>query len=65
VLITTGRTWPGCELTLEVTSRRWLGLRHGAGRLRQQQVTVSATGHGRAAQQRSIDTTLPAIRAEL
>jgi very-short-patch-repair endonuclease len=44
VLIATGRTWPGCEVTLEVTSRRWLGLRHGAGRLRQQQVMVSATG---------------------
>jgi hypothetical protein len=59
VLIASGRSWPGCEVTLEVTSRRWLGVRDGVGRLRQQQVTVSAAGRGRAAQQRSINTTLP------
>ena len=35
VLIASGRTWPGCEVTLEVTARHWLGVRHGAGRLRQ------------------------------
>ena len=52
VLIAVGRTWPGCDVTLEVTGRRWQGLSHGRGRLRQQQVTVSATGRGRAAQHR-------------
>ncbi len=46
-------------MTLQVTSRRWSGLRQGRGRLRQQQVHLVARGRGRAAQIRTIDVSLP------
>lgn len=53
------RTWPGCDVLLRVLERRWRGLGHGRGRLRAQEVTVQATGRGRAERPRQIDTALP------
>jgi hypothetical protein len=47
VLITT-RTWPGADLALESTGRRWHGLGAGRGRLRYCELDVRASGRGRA-----------------
>ncbi|GGN39090.1 hypothetical protein FHR83_006797 [Actinoplanes campanulatus] len=47
VLIPT-RAWTGAEVVLEVTGRRWHGLRDGGGRLRDSQIDVRAAGRGRA-----------------
>lgn len=58
VIITT-RPWPGCDVTIQVVERRWHGLGQGRGRIRQQEVTLAATGRGRAAQPRRVTTTLP------
>lgn len=56
VLITT-HPWPGCDLILQVTERRWLGIGHG--RLRAQDNVVQALGRGRAERPRQVSTTLP------
>lgn len=58
VLIPTS-PWPGCDVTVEVVERRWLGVGHGRGRLRAQEVTVRASGRGRAERPRQVSTTLP------
>jgi hypothetical protein len=47
VLLTT-RTWPGADLALEATERRWHGLQTGRGRLRYCELDVRAAGRGRA-----------------
>jgi hypothetical protein len=47
VLLTT-RTWPGADLALEATERRWHGLQTGRGRLRYCELAVRAAGRGRA-----------------
>lgn len=41
--------WPGADVVMSVTSRRWEGLGHGRGRLRRQVLQVQAAGRGRAA----------------
>jgi hypothetical protein len=58
VIITT-RPWPGCDVTIKLVERRWHGLGQGRGRIRQQDVTLSATGRGKAARPRRLATTLP------
>lgn len=58
VIITT-RPWPGCDVTIELVERRWHGLGQGRGRIRRQEVTLSATGRGRAAQRRQVTTAMP------
>lgn len=58
VLVPT-REWPGCDLTLQLVDRRWRGLAQGRGRLRVQEVTLSATGRGRADRLRWTSTTMP------
>jgi hypothetical protein len=62
VIITT-RPWPGCDVTIKLVERQWHGLGHGRGRLRGQEVTLSATGRGKAAQPRQVTTTLPPTSA--
>jgi hypothetical protein len=52
VLVPVG-AWPGSDVVLEVTGRRWEGLGHGHGRLRRQYLNVASTGRGRAAQRRT------------
>ncbi len=59
VIITT-RPWPGCDVTIEVVERRWHGLGQGRGRIRRQEITLSAAGRGKAARPRRVTTTLPA-----
>jgi hypothetical protein len=58
VIITT-RPWPGCDVTIEVVDRRWHGLGQGRGRIRRQEITLSAAGRGKAARPRRVTTTLP------
>jgi hypothetical protein len=58
VLIPT-QAWPGCDLTLDVITRTWVGLGQGRGRLRHQNVTLRAVGRGRAARPRHTETCLP------
>jgi len=58
VIITT-RPWLGCDVTVELVERRWHGLGRGRGRIRQQEVTLSATGRGKAAQPRQVITAMP------
>jgi hypothetical protein len=64
--------WPGADLTLEVTGRRWEGLRQGSGRLKRQHLEVTAVGRGRAARPRTgqivlgePDVSLPPLPADL
>jgi hypothetical protein len=47
VLLTT-RAWPGGDLALEATERRWHGLQTGRGRLRYCELEVRSAGRGRA-----------------
>ncbi|GAA0494103.1 hypothetical protein Ade02nite_20700 [Paractinoplanes deccanensis] len=42
-------TWPGCDVAMSVTSRRWAGLERGRGRLKRQTLDLAATGRGKAA----------------
>ena len=58
VLVPVG-DWPGCDVRIELVERRWLGLGHGRGRLRRQDVTLRATGRGSAARPRQVETSLP------
>ncbi|MFF5079427.1 hypothetical protein ACFY36_20410 [Actinoplanes sp. NPDC000266] len=54
VLVPT-RRWPGADVVLEVTGRRWEGLSRGRGRLKRQRLTVTAGGRGKAARPRTAD----------
>ncbi|MBG0569166.1 hypothetical protein [Actinoplanes aureus] len=58
VLIPT-RAWPGAELTIDVTSRRWHGLGPGHGRLRYCTLEARSTGRGRAVQPRTTTLAVP------
>jgi hypothetical protein len=58
VLIPTTR-WPQCVLTIVVNDRHWVGLHAGHGRLRRQDVTLRASGRGRAARPTTVTTPLP------
>jgi len=58
VLIPT-TSWAHCDLTIEVTERRWVGLHSGHGLLRRQDVTLRACGRGSAARPRTVTTSLP------
>ncbi|MFF1909489.1 hypothetical protein [Kitasatospora sp. NPDC058218] len=58
VLITPG-PWPGAQLRLEVSSRRWFGLGEGHGQLAGREVRVVASGRGAAARTRAVDLLLP------
>src|SRR6266536_1117425 len=49
----------GCDLTIQLVERRWRGLAQGRGRLRVQEVTLSAAGRGRADRLRWTSTTMP------
>lgn len=51
--------WPGSDLVIDVTERRWTGLGMGHGRLRRQELTLRAAGRGRAAQPRTVTISLP------
>jgi len=51
--------WAHSDLTIEVTERRWVGLDDGHGRLRRQDVTIRASGRGRAARPKTVATSLP------
>ena len=56
-----GRTrWPRADVELTVRTEQWTGLGAGHGRLHARQVTVTATGRGRAARPRSVTCWLPA-----
>jgi hypothetical protein len=58
-------SWPSCDLTIELTGRKWIGLGEGHGRLRHQEMTLRAVGRGRAARPRTATVTMPAHQAEL
>lgn len=58
VLIPT-RAWPGAELTIEVTARRWHGLGQGRGRLRHCELEVRSAGRGKAVRARSATLSVP------
>lgn len=64
VLIQTS-AWPGSDLVIECTSKRWTGLGRGRGRLRAQELKLTATGRGRAARPRTTTVVLPAPAAPL
>jgi hypothetical protein len=53
--------WPRADLELAAHTEQWTGLGAGHGRLHARQVTVAATGRGRAARPRSVTCWLPAI----
>ena len=56
-----GRTrWPRADVELTARTEQWTGLGVGHGRLHARQVTVSATGRGRAARPRAVTCWLPA-----
>jgi hypothetical protein len=58
VLITTGQ-WPGADLALTATERRWHGLRtDGRGRLRGCELDVTAAGRGKAVRPKTATLTL-------
>lgn len=57
--------WPRCDLTIELTGRRWVGLGAGRGRLRYQEMTLRAVGRGRAAHARTATMAIPAHQAKL
>lgn len=52
--------WPRVDVELAARTERWTGLGAGHGRLHARQVTVAATGRGRAARPRSVTCWLPA-----
>lgn len=58
VLITT-REWPDCDLTVRVTERRWHGLGVGRGRLRHLELTLHASGKGRASRPTTAQIVFP------
>lgn len=58
VLIPT-TAWPHSDLTIETVERRWVGLHAGHGLLRRQDVTLRASGRGRAARPKTVTTSLP------
>ncbi|MEU8637690.1 hypothetical protein AB0C38_36390 [Amycolatopsis sp. NPDC048633] len=60
VLLTTG-AWPGVDLELRVSNRKWSGLAvDGFGHLESRDVVVSARGRGAAARPRTAALQLPA-----
>jgi hypothetical protein len=58
VLVPTA-AWPGSDVVIEVTGRRWAGLGKGRGRLRRQELSLRAVGRGRAAQARTATAFMP------
>ncbi|MFE2726653.1 hypothetical protein [Kitasatospora sp. NPDC059327] len=60
VLITPG-PWPGAQLSLEVTARRWSGLGEGHGQLTGRRARVTVFGRGSAARSRDADLWLPDV----
>lgn len=58
VLLTPG-PWPGAQLRLQVTARRWSGLGDGWGQLTGRQATVAVTGRGSAVRARTAEVLLP------
>jgi hypothetical protein len=58
VLVPVG-SWPGADLTLEVTGARWHGLTEGRGRLRQCELEVIGYGRGAASRTRRAHLWLP------
>jgi hypothetical protein len=58
VLVPYGR-WPGADVVLSAVGCRWHGLGQGRGRLRQQELVVSAVGRGAAARVRRATLWLP------
>src|SRR5687767_3349508 len=58
ILIPAG-PWPGSDATLQVVDRYWEGLAVGSGRLRRHDLTVSASGRGRARQPRTGRIAMP------
>jgi hypothetical protein len=64
VLLPLGR-WPGADVELRCTGRRWHGLVRGAGRLRSRTVRVEVRGRGVAARGRSAELVLPPSPAGL
>lgn len=59
VLLTTG-TWPGVDLELRVSNRKWRGLTEdGFGHLEFRDVVVSARGRGAAARPHTVALQLP------
>jgi hypothetical protein len=51
--------WPGADLELTCSSRRWQGLGEGHGHLREREVVVRALGRGSAARARAVRLLLP------
>ncbi|QKV80684.1 hypothetical protein [Amycolatopsis sp. Hca4] len=59
VLLAAG-LWPGADLELRVTSRRWRGLTEdGFGHLEYRNVVATSRGRGSAARPRTVDLQLP------
>jgi hypothetical protein len=59
VLLTVG-PWPGADLELKVSGRRWQGLTpDGYGHLRTREVTATSTGRGAATRPSSVPLQLP------
>jgi hypothetical protein len=51
--------WTGCDLVITRADRRWTGLGNGHGRLRSQQITLTATGRGRAVRPSTVTVKIP------
>lgn len=51
--------WPGADVALVVTGRRWRGLGEGRGRLRWCELDVQAAGRGRAARPKKATVVVP------
>ena len=58
VLIPT-TAWPGADLVLETTAKRWHGLKQGRGRLRHGELDVRVAGRGRAARPKTATVYVP------
>jgi hypothetical protein len=58
VLVVVG-TWPGADVTLQITAATWHGLGTGVGRLRRREVEVVASGRGAATRLRRARLWLP------
>ena len=57
--------WPGADVVIEATSRRWEGVGRGHGRLRRQVLELRSTGRGKAARPQTTTVTfgqLPELR---
>ncbi|GLZ30394.1 hypothetical protein Lesp02_25830 [Lentzea sp. NBRC 105346] len=50
--------WPGADVELQVVGSRWEGLGRGHGKLRDQALTVRASGRGAAARPRTVELDL-------